>query len=113
MRWHSLKGRALTFAIACFPGMGPATAAPVDEPVEMGSSWAEVVQKVSQDASYRSAFVATYRDGITKANIQNAIATFERTLITPNSRFDKFLRGDANAISASEKAGYATFKQYG
>ena len=85
----------------------------VQNPVEMGSTWEEVVRKVSQDAAYRSAFVATYKDGVTKANIQNAIASFERTLVTPNSRFDKFLRGDAKAISAAEKAGYATFKQYG
>jgi len=85
----------------------------MQNPVEMGSKWEEVVQKVLQDARYKKAFAAAYKDGVTKANIQNAIATFERTLITPNSRFDKFLRGDANAISAPEKAGYAKFKQYG
>ena len=82
-------------------------------PVEMGSKWEEVVQKVSQDPKYKSAFAAAYKDGVTKTNIQNAIATFERTLITPNSRFDKYLRGDPNAISAAEKTGYAKFKQYG
>jgi cytochrome c peroxidase len=85
----------------------------VQSPIEMGSKWEEIVRKVSQDVAYKSAFSAAYRDGVTKANIQNAIATFERTLITPNSRFDKFLRGDANAITAAEKAGYASFKQYG
>ena len=85
----------------------------VQNPVEMGSAWVDVVQKVQQDAKYKTAFGAAYKDGVTKANIQNAIATFERTLITPNSRFDKFLRGDVDAISASEKAGYAKFKQYG
>ena len=85
----------------------------IQNPVEMGSKWEEVVQKVLQDAKYRRAFAAAYKDGVTKTNIQHAIATFERTLITPNSRFDKFLRGDANAISAPEKAGYAKFKQYG
>ncbi|EJL85716.1 cytochrome c peroxidase [Polaromonas sp. CF318] len=85
----------------------------MQNPVEMGSKWEEVVQKVSQDPKYKAAFAASYKDGVTKANIQNAIATFERTLITPNSRFDKYLRGDANAISAAEKAGYAKFKQYG
>lgn len=85
----------------------------MQNPVEMGSQWAEVVQKVSQDPKYKAAFAASYKDGVTKANIQNAIATFERTLITPNSRFDKYLRGDANAITPAEKAGYAKFKQYG
>jgi cytochrome c peroxidase len=85
----------------------------MQSPVEMGSKWEDVVNNVARDAGYKSAFAAAYKDGITKANIQNAIATFERTLITPNSRFDKYLRGDADAISAAEKAGYAKFKQYG
>lgn len=85
----------------------------IQNPVEMGSKWADVIAKLTQDASYRSTFAATYPDGITKANVQNAIASFERTLTTPNSRFDKYLRGDANAISAVEKTGYAKFKQYG
>ncbi|MES2784636.1 MAG: cytochrome c peroxidase [Pseudomonadota bacterium] len=85
----------------------------VQNPVEMGSKWDGVLQWVAKDARYKGAFAAAYKDGVTKANIQNAIASFERTLITPNARFDKFLSGDANAISASEKAGYARFKQYG
>lgn len=85
----------------------------VRNPVEMGSKWADVVDKVSHDAGYQRAFAASYKDGVTQANIQNAIATFERTLITPNSRFDKYLRGERNAISDAEKAGYAKFKQFG
>jgi cytochrome c peroxidase len=85
----------------------------IQNPVEMGSTWQGVVQVVSQDAKYRSAFASAYKDGVTKANIQNAIATFERTLLTPNSRFDKFLRGDVKAISEVEKTGYIKFKQYG
>jgi cytochrome c peroxidase len=85
----------------------------IRNPVEMGSRWEDVIAKVAQDAAYRDAFANAYKDGITKANIQNAIATYERTLITPNSRFDQYLRGDRNAISDEEKAGYAKFKQYG
>jgi cytochrome c peroxidase len=85
----------------------------VRNPVEMGATWELVVERVAQDAAYRQGFASAYRDGVTKANIQNAIASFERSLITPNSRFDKFLRGDANAISQPQKAGYAAFKRYG
>lgn len=85
----------------------------IQNPVEMGSKWQDVVLKVSQDAGYKKAFALAYQDGVTKASIQNAIATYERTLITPNSRFDRYLRGDRNAISDAEKAGYAKFKQYG
>lgn len=85
----------------------------IQNPVEMGSNWVDVVAKVAHDASYRDDFARSYADGVNKANIQNAIATFERTLITPDSRFDKYLRGERDAISAEEKAGYAKFKQYG
>lgn len=85
----------------------------VQNPVEMGSNWKDVVAKVARDDQYRKAFAAAYKDGVTKANIENAIATYERTLLTPNSRFDQYLRGDPNALSAEEKAGYGKFKQYG
>jgi cytochrome c peroxidase len=85
----------------------------VQNPVEMGSKWDEVVAKVAQDSNYQRAFAGSYTDGVTKANIQNALATYERTLTTPNSRFDRYLRGDRNAISDEEKAGYTKFKQYG
>jgi len=85
----------------------------VQNPVEMGSKWNDVVVWVARDNGYRPAFAAAYPDGVTKANIQNAIASYERTLITPNSRFDRYLLGDSNAITAEEKKGYAKFKQYG
>lgn len=85
----------------------------IQNPVEMGSTWALVLTKVAQDAGYKESFSRAYKDGITKVNIQNAIATFERTLITPNSRFDKYLRGERHALSDEEKAGYVKFKQYG
>jgi cytochrome c peroxidase len=85
----------------------------VVNPVEMGSNWNDVVEKVVRDADYRRAFANAYRDGVTRANIESAIASYERTLITPDSRFDKYLRGDRNALSAEEIAGYAKFKQYG
>lgn len=85
----------------------------IRNPVEMGSQWADVVAKLKQDAQYQTDFARAYKEGVTQANIQNAIATFERTLITPNSRFDKYLRGERTAISDEEKAGYAKFKRYG
>ena len=82
-------------------------------PIEMGTNWVDVVRKISGDPDYNRAFAAAYSDGATRANIQDALATFERTLLTPNARFDRYLLGDATAITAAEKAGYAKFKQYG
>jgi cytochrome c peroxidase len=85
----------------------------VQNPVEMGSKWSDVVALVGRDAAYRKSFTAAYPDGVSKTNIQNAIASYERTLITPNAPFDRYLRGEANAITPLEKAGYVKFKQYG
>ena len=85
----------------------------VENPVEMGAHWPEVLRKLAAIDSYRRQFGAIYRDGITRANVADAIASYERTLITPDAPFDRYLRGDANAITADEKAGYQRFKQYG
>jgi len=84
----------------------------VVNPVEMGSKWDDVVVWISKDTAYKDAFGKAYRDGVTKRNVVDAIATFERSLITP-SRFDRFLLGEPDAITPEEKAGYAKFKQYG
>jgi cytochrome c peroxidase len=85
----------------------------IENPVEMGARWPDVVRKVAQDASYQRGFTAAFKDGVTRSNIEHAIAAYERTLITPNSRFDRYLRGEQGAISSAEKAGYARFKHYG
>lgn len=86
---------------------------PVNQPKEMASNWEQVIGKLLQDSNYPKQFSKIYRDGITPANIKDAIATFERSLLTPNSRFDKFLRGDRAAISVQEKHGYELFQSYG
>jgi cytochrome c peroxidase len=89
-------------------------AGPVHNPVEMGSNWAEVVPKLQEDASYRARFGKLYPGrGISGATIVDAIAAFERTLITPNSRFDRYLRGDETALTELERTGYRRFIDYG
>ena len=85
----------------------------VQNATEMGSDWNDVVRKVSSDPQYRRAFAAAYPEGVSRASIQNALASYERTLVTPNARFDRFLLGDADAITPTERAGYEKFKRYG
>ena len=88
-------------------------AGPPLNPVEMASpSFDDIIAKLDADKAFRKEFLAVYPDGITEANITNAIEEFERTLITPDSRFDKWLRGDDSAITADELAGYELFKKY-
>lgn len=88
-------------------------AGPPLNPVEMASeSFDEIIAKLQADEEFTTAFVAVYPDGINEANLTNAIEEFERTLNTPNSRFDKWLRGDNEAITAQELEGYELFKKY-
>lgn len=88
-------------------------AGPVHNPKEMGSNWPEVLGKLSQDEALKAMFKESYPDGLQPKNIQSAIATFERSLITPNGRFDKYLRGDKTALNDDELRGYQLFKNYG
>jgi cytochrome c peroxidase len=89
-------------------------AGPVHNPIEMGSNWEEVIPKLNEDKEYVEAFKALYGDeGITGDAIVDAIATFERSLITPNSRFDQYLRGNNEALTAEEKEGWEIFKASG
>ena len=86
---------------------------PLLSPTGLGATWPDVLTKLQQSSDYRRRFKAAYRDGITKETVEDAIFTFERSLFTPNSRFDQFLRGDANALTNNEKEGYRRFKAYG
>ena len=74
---------------------------------------AEIIQKLNLSPDYVTKFGALYGAGITTSSVKNAIATFERSLNTPNSRFDQYLRGDETALTATEVAGYNEFKSFG
>ncbi len=88
-------------------------AGPPLNPVEMASqSFDEIIAKLSADKALTKEFLEVYPDGWSQENITNAIEEFERTLITPNSPFDKYLRGDNAAITAQAKRGYELFKEY-
>ncbi len=60
-------------------------------------------------ALFEKAFLS--ENTINKKNLAKAIAAFERSLITPNSRFDKYVQGDENALSLAEKDGFNLFKK--
>jgi cytochrome c peroxidase len=87
-------------------------AGPVENPIEMGAKWDNVVKRLAKNEEYASAFAKLYEDSITKENATDAIAEYEKSLVTP-SRFDAYLKGDQNAITDAEKQGYATFKEVG
>ena len=70
----------------------------------------EIIQKLDKDPQLKQEFIAVYPQGFSGDNITDAIAEFEKTLITPNSPFDKWLRGDEAALTAQQKHGYQLFK---
>ena len=88
-------------------------AGPPLNPVEMAStSFDEIIAKLQGDKHYTEMFQTLYPEqGITEATITDAIEEFERTLVTPNSQFDKWLLGDDAALTAEELRGYELFKE--
>jgi len=85
---------------------------PIENPVEMGSDFKKLIITLNK-TPYKEKFSNIYSNGITKENIVDAIAEFEKTLITPNAPFDKYLRGDRAAITQEQKDGYELFKSKG
>ena len=85
---------------------------PMVNSVEMASPAAHVAEQLKGIPGYGPLFAAAFPDAsekITLPHVQQAIAVFEATLITPNAPFDRYLRGDANALSALQKEGLALF----
>ncbi len=85
----------------------------MQNPLALGSRWDEVVNKLRQSTQYKQAFAGIYPNGLTQDNIKDALIAYEQSLYTPNSRFDQFLRGNKQALTAAEQKGYQMFKTYG
>ena len=82
-------------------------------PIEMGhTSFDDICKVLSEDKTFEKAFMEVYPEGFTQETITDAIQEFERTLLTPNSKFDKYLKGDKSALTAEEINGYELFKKY-
>lgn len=84
---------------------------PPTNPLEMGSnSWDEIVARFEMDEGFKKEFLKEYPQ-ITKETLTHAIGEYEKTLITPNSDFDRYLKGDQTALNAQQLRGYELFKQ--
>ena len=87
---------------------------PIANPGEMGFTHALAVDVLKSIPAYVKEFeVAFGSPGVDIDRVTTAIAAFEETLVTPNSRFDKWLAGDKAALTAQEAKGYALFKDSG
>jgi cytochrome c peroxidase len=87
--------------------------ASLENPRVMGSSPAEIARKLDGDPEMRASFAAAYGRRPDAGNIVDAIASFDRMLVTPGSKFDRWLEGDAAALSTEELDGYRLFKSLG
>lgn len=86
---------------------------PIHNPKEMNSNFSEIINKLNQNKYYIDEFKEIYNTNINKENIINAIVEFEKSLITPDSKFDRYLKGEKNILNEEELKGYELFQSYG
>jgi cytochrome c peroxidase len=83
---------------------------PIQNPIEMGETHENVVKKLNKIAGYRQQFRAVFGTDVSLQGIADAIAAYERTVISSNSAFDKYALGDARAMEEAAARGLALFK---
>lgn len=87
---------------------------PITNPIEMAADLGVVSARLAARPDYRAAFAAAFGDAtVDPSRIAIALAAFERTLITPDTPYDRFVRGDASALSARSLRGMALFEEVG
>jgi cytochrome c peroxidase len=84
---------------------------PIQDHSEMGSSMKEVLQKLSKDSNYRRLARSVFNRELDAYVITRAISTYERSLISQNSRFDQYRAGAKGALSHDEVAGWILFSE--
>jgi cytochrome c peroxidase len=113
---YNAAGHFVQFWDGRAPDVEQQAKGPVTNPVEMAMSSADTVVAVLKSIpEYGAAFQKAFpgeREPVTFDNVALAIGAFERKLVTP-SRWDKFLKGDANALTAAEKQGFNKFVEAG
>jgi len=81
--------------------------------LEANTNWSELISELRQDFKMSRRFSSIYSEGLSRDTYVDALTEFEKSLVTPNARFDRYLRGDNNAITDKEKQGYQLFKDLG
>jgi cytochrome c peroxidase len=85
----------------------------VSSPKIMGTTWARLADRLKAEPKWVERFQAVFPDGVTLTNARTALLEYERSLVTPDSPFDRYLRGEAGALSSQARDGYRLFKSYG
>ena len=80
---------------------------------ELASEPKFLIQKINQNSVYKKKFEELYKNGVSFENIVDALVNFEKALVTPNAKFDKFISGDESVFDDEEKHGFELFKTIG
>jgi cytochrome c peroxidase len=88
-------------------------AASINDKAVMASSTDEILAKLDADEKLTAAFVKAYAHRPDPSSLIDALSLYERSLVTPDSRFDRWLEGDAAALTGQERNGYRLFKSLG
>lgn len=91
------------------PSLELQAVAPIRNPLEMDTTLAAVSERLAADADLFAAFEAAYGEGPSQSSVPRALAAFVRTLVSGDSRWDRFRRGDTRALSAAEQRGHELF----
>lgn len=86
---------------------------PIENPVEMAASWPQLLARLERDDGLRALANRAYGRRLDQAMVRAALATFERSLITPGAPFDRYLRGDAAALDERARLGWQRFRDLG
>ncbi len=81
------------------------------DPAVLANSEQTIEQRIRAIPAYKRQFDAIFAEGVSVSNIAKALASYQRTLVTVNSPFDRYLNGDESAISEAAKRGFDTFQQ--
>ena len=84
---------------------------PIHNPKELGSNWPDILKRLEPD--YAAVFQRLYPQGLSVDNVKDAIVAFQQSLVTPDSSFDRYLRGDLDALTEKQRLGYSRFLTLG
>ncbi|MEM6628361.1 MAG: cytochrome c peroxidase [Bacteroidota bacterium] len=82
---------------------------PLEDPNEMDNNFTEIIRRVNGDSAYQLAFTQVFGSEATPAFVTDALASFQRALLSYESPYDKFLQGDSSALTPSQHRGLTLF----
>lgn len=85
----------------------------VNDKTVFDNNWPNIIKDISNSSIYIVDFKDVYHNGITQQNINDALTTYVESLLTPNSSFDRYLKGDKTALSNEALKGFRLFRKYG